>query len=79
MKVGERGQVTIPKPLRERFAIGPSTEVEFIEQAGELVLRKRLSQATAARQRRDRISSCIGVLNGQPEDVDEFIENIRGR
>jgi bifunctional DNA-binding transcriptional regulator/antitoxin component of YhaV-PrlF toxin-antitoxin module len=28
MKVGERGQVTIPQN-RDRFGIGPETEVEF--------------------------------------------------
>ena len=29
MKIGERGQVTIPKDLQERFGLKPETEVEF--------------------------------------------------
>ncbi|MGH9356324.1 MAG: AbrB/MazE/SpoVT family DNA-binding domain-containing protein [Terriglobia bacterium] len=29
MKIGERGQVTIPKEIRERFGLKPETEVEF--------------------------------------------------
>lgn len=29
MKVGERGQVTIPKAIREKFRLRPATEVEF--------------------------------------------------
>lgn len=29
MKIGERGQVTIPKNIREQFGLGPETEVEF--------------------------------------------------
>ncbi len=40
MKPGERGQVTIPKELRERFAITSDSEVEFRVEGGETVLRK---------------------------------------
>ena|ERR1035441_5247659 len=29
MKVGDRGQVAIPKEIRDRFTLGPQTEVEF--------------------------------------------------
>jgi AbrB family looped-hinge helix DNA binding protein len=40
MKVGERGQVTIPKDIRERFGLGPNAEVEFTVQEGSIVLNK---------------------------------------
>jgi AbrB family looped-hinge helix DNA binding protein len=40
MKVGERGRVTIPKDIRERFSIGPDTEVNFLVENGQIVLRK---------------------------------------
>jgi len=51
MRVGERGQVTIPKEIRERFGFGPDTEVEFVVrgQAVELVR----SPGTRARAVRD--------------------------
>ena len=39
--MGESGQVTIPKGIRDRFAIGPDTEVEFDVVEGLIVLRKR--------------------------------------
>jgi len=29
MKIGKRGQVTIPKDIRERVCVGPGTEVGF--------------------------------------------------
>ena len=77
MKIGERGQVTIPKALRERLGLTTNTEVEFVEKHGELILHKRVSDNS--RKRRASIKSCIGVLNGQPENVDQFIEEIRGR
>jgi AbrB family looped-hinge helix DNA binding protein len=39
MKIGERGQVTIPKEIRERFGLGPETEVEFRVIGGSIVPR----------------------------------------
>ena len=77
MKIGERGQVTIPKDLREKFSLMPATEVDFVIERGELVIRKKLPVVETTRQA--RIESCVGVLDGQPEDVDTFIEDIRGR
>src|ERR1700685_789892 len=52
--VGEKGQVTIPKPLRDSLALGPGTEIEFEEDHGKLVGR-RLSK-------RDPLSALVGVL-----------------
>lgn len=37
MKVGERGQVTIPKEIRDQFGLGPETEVEFRVLGGNIV------------------------------------------
>jgi AbrB family looped-hinge helix DNA binding protein len=76
MKIGERGQVTIPQDLRERFALGPHTEVEFVVVKGELIIRKK---TTRGGKNRARIQSCVGILKGEPDDVDDFIEEIRGR
>lgn len=36
-RVAERGQVTIPKVLRERLGIRPGTVLEFKEDQGKLV------------------------------------------
>lgn len=41
MRVTEKGQVTIPKPIRDRLGIGPGSEVEFVERDSEVVLEKR--------------------------------------
>ena len=41
MRVTDKGQVTIPKELRDAIGVGPGSEVDF-EQAGDsLVVRKR--------------------------------------
>jgi len=38
MRVSERGQVTIPKTIREQFGLGVNTEVEFVIREGRLEL-----------------------------------------
>lgn len=40
MKVSSKGQVTIPKNLREKFGMLPGTEVEFVPGDGGLRVRK---------------------------------------
>jgi AbrB family looped-hinge helix DNA binding protein len=40
MKVGPRGQVTIPKHIRQKFGIDANTQVEFHEVDGKIVLKK---------------------------------------
>lgn len=40
MKVTTKGQVTIPRELRDKFGLLPHTEIEFVEQSGRVVLRK---------------------------------------
>ena len=39
-KVSERGQVTIPKALRDRLGIRPGTVLDFREEEGLLVAEK---------------------------------------
>lgn len=42
MRIGERGRVTIPKQIRDRFGLNAETEVEFRVVGATLFLRKRL-------------------------------------
>jgi len=67
--VGERGQVTIPKHLRDRLGIKPGEQVEFSEEDDRLVLRKADQMA--------RVRSVYGSLR-LPRPVDELIEEMRG-
>lgn len=76
MKIGERGQVTIPKPLRERFGLGPKTEVEFCEVNEGIVLRKK-PQKLSLRKWKGRCRANLAALGYQ--SVDAFLDDIRGR
>ena len=52
MQVSERGQVTIPQALRERFGLLPHSEVEFVVHDGMLVIRRK---GEAVRQQFERL------------------------
>ena len=42
-KMGEKGQVVIPKPIRERLKLQPDSEVEFDVEEDKVVLKKKKS------------------------------------
>ena len=72
MRISERGQITIPKHLRERFGMHHNTEVEISPTEQGLLIQKR----TAAPHPVDRVA---GILDGAGFDIDEYIEDIRGQ
>jgi AbrB family looped-hinge helix DNA binding protein len=76
MKIGERGQVTIPKEIRDEYGLGPKTEVEFQVEAGKIVLRKVGRRLDLERWK----GYCADSFRELGFDtVDEFIREIRGR
>jgi AbrB family looped-hinge helix DNA binding protein len=75
MKVGERGQVTIPKDIREKFGIRPNAEVEFKVVDGSIVLRKASKQIGIAKWR-GRCKDTFAKLGYS--SVDKFVDDIRG-
>lgn len=55
MRVTEKGQVTIPKELRDAFGIGAGSEVAFEAADDVIVVRKVTTGATRGRQMADRL------------------------
>jgi AbrB family looped-hinge helix DNA binding protein len=55
MKVTEKGQVTIPKELRDALGIGAGTEVEIERSDDAIVVRKAKNRPTRGRQLADRL------------------------
>lgn len=55
MKVTEKGQVTIPKELRDALGIGAGTEVEFERSDNHIVVRKSSGAPTRGRQLIERL------------------------
>ena len=74
MRVGTRGQVTIPKELRHRFGLGAGTEVQFRVARGNIILQKKPID----------LAKWKGWCRRSFEDmdygsVDEFLDHVRGR
>ena len=74
MKVGERGQVTIPKEIRERFGIGPKAEVEFHVANGGILLRKKARKLNFRKWK-----GCCRKSLRELGTGDEYLEATRGR
>lgn len=68
--VSEKGQVTIPKPLREKLGLRPGVILDFAAERGTLVARKAVGPA-------DPVEAVTGIL--PPMDVDAEIERMRGK
>ena len=76
MKIGERGQVTIPKEIRDRFELGPDTQVEFQVIDGSIILRK-IPRKLNLEKWKGHCKASFAELG--VSSVDEYIDDVRGR
>ncbi len=67
--VSEKGQVTIPKRLRERLGIRPGQALEFFEEQGRLVATKTPTE--------DALERVHGILRLEAT-TDELLQRLRG-
>lgn len=68
--VSEKGQITIPKRLRDRLGLRPGTIIEFEEADGRLIGRRLVPV--------DHLDELYGILGPIPGGTDAFIREIRG-
>ena len=71
MKIGDRGQVTIPKDIREQYGLLPNIEVEFIQEKNGVLIVKKIRD-------RSPVEQIYGILK-KKQNTDNYIEAIRGR
>jgi hypothetical protein len=55
-------------------SLAGGAEIELVEEQGQLILRLRSQSIQSS-----GLDKWVGFLEDQPEDVDLFIEEIRGR
>jgi antitoxin PrlF len=67
--VSEKGQITIPKALRDRLGIEPGQVLDVREDGGRLVLAKQVEA--------DPVDSVYGILK-LDRSTDELLEELRG-
>ncbi len=81
MRVTEKGQVTIPKPIRDKLGIGPGSEVAFVDR-GEFVELVRGEAIHDSQGRREEISKALAAMRGTRDfdglTTDEYMDVIRG-
>lgn len=68
--VTSKGQVTIPKALRERFGIEPGTQIDFSATEDGIRLRKVVNK-----QKQSKVFGCLKAelkSRGIPEILDEL-------
>jgi AbrB family looped-hinge helix DNA binding protein len=79
MKIGERGQVTIPKEIRDKFGLDTNTEVEFRIVKGAILLAKTPKKLDL-RKWKGRCKDSFAELGFSGRGaVDRFIDEVRGR
>ncbi len=70
-KMTVKGQITIPKEVRQRLGLRPGDEVEFVADDRGITLKKRLRESPFASYR--------GHLKGLAgQDPDELVREMRG-
>jgi antitoxin PrlF len=67
--VSEKGQVTIPKPLRDRLGLRTGQVLDFFEEKGRLVAVKAASQ--------DPVERVYGILK-LGRSTDSLLRSLRG-
>ena len=71
MRISERGQITIPKSLRDQFGMNHNVEVEIAPVEQGLLIRKR----TVAQHPVERVFAILGGGG----NTDDYLDAIRGR
>lgn len=75
MRITSKGQVTIPRAIRERYGFMPETDIEFVEQDGWIGIRQTSSSKPHAID--EVISSLRGSASGTLT-TDQIMELTRG-
>jgi AbrB family looped-hinge helix DNA binding protein len=70
-KVTSKGQITVPKGVRAKLGLAPGDELEFVEEEGRFVIRKRVRRSPF-----DRYLGYLARKRGQ--DPDDIVRELRG-
>lgn len=80
-KITSKGQITIPKQIRDRQAIATGTEFEVTERGDEIVLRKSKRAKTGRVTKDAEFAAYLGRVRGSMNlgmSTDEFMDLLRG-
>ena len=75
-RVGDRGQVTLPKALRDEFDISGGDEVAIHKESGKIIIEKlvtREDMAAGYRARADQLRELDDEMAGVSQEADEYL------
>lgn len=78
-RVGERGQVTLPKELREKFDISGGDEVEIREDSGKIVIERPITRddlAAGYQARAEQLRELHEEMDGVSREADEYLGDV---
>ena len=79
MRVTEKGQVTIPKDIRDRLKIGPGSEVDFVaDERGARLIVVSGGKADEPEDFEAWLKSRSGTFDTGGMTTDEYMEWLRG-
>jgi len=71
--VTSKGQVTVPKPVRERLGLKQGDSIEFVTESGRtLVRRARKSQNPFT-----KYAGALGTFRGGKKEIDAWLRDLR--
>lgn len=74
MHITQKGQVTIPREIREQFGFLPNTEVDFVVEDRKVTLRRKRHLSI-----QEHIQSLYGSMKGKsPFTTEELMKLTRG-
>ena len=71
MTITSKGQVTIPKAVRDQMGLRGGDKVKFVEEDGKFVLEKDIEESP--------FDKWVGYLGKREQTPDEIVEEMRGR
>lgn len=75
MRITSKGQVTIPRHLRDKYGLLPETEVDFVERDGAVAI---LPASSAGPDRGDRALAALRGTGHRRMTTDELLRLTRG-
>ena len=71
-KVTSKGQITVPKLVREKLGLKPGDRIGFVEKKGVFFVKKPVKKTV--------LDKWVGSLKSQKgKTVDQIIEELRGK
>lgn len=78
-RVGDRGQITLPKELREEFDISGGDEIEIRKESGKIVIEKPITRddlSAGYRARADQLRDLYEEMDSVSQEADEYLGDV---